>query len=408
MDLLCYLHPGWKPLLRPAKATREWMDQTPESFAYRCLPLNIANAHGWEVLTPFAFDACWKGGITVDDIEIRVSGDAPPELVPISLFGQGVLTFHIFGLFRTPPGWNLWVTGPTNRFKDGLSALTGVIETDWSPYTFTMNWRFTRPDHWVHFEAEEPICFLFPIQRDYLEEVRPRLVSMDSDPALMAQFKSWSKSRDEFHEHVSTKPLTPADKWQKFYYRGVDMTGRCPVSNHRTKLRLAEFTVGAPVGPPVETAPVESAPGLRQRTPLQPSATRTISGPTSFLWWKSWRFLLPEDFWNGRGLAFTNRSPPGCRIAGQRCEPRCGNACADPIISSGRASAIHKRKREWLLESIEGHRELASSSSVIERHCGLTGEDFLASLCCESACDPRGRDGRVARSGPLDAALFAR
>ena len=47
MDLICYIHPSWRPLIRPAEATREWMTDSPESFAYRCLPLNIANAHGW-------------------------------------------------------------------------------------------------------------------------------------------------------------------------------------------------------------------------------------------------------------------------------------------------------------------------------------------------------------------------
>jgi len=39
MDLTCFLHPGWQPLIRPAPAKRDWMDGTPESFAYRCLPL---------------------------------------------------------------------------------------------------------------------------------------------------------------------------------------------------------------------------------------------------------------------------------------------------------------------------------------------------------------------------------
>ena len=49
MDLICYLHDGWDPDIRPAEPRRDWMDETPEAFAYRCLPLNIANAHGWEI-----------------------------------------------------------------------------------------------------------------------------------------------------------------------------------------------------------------------------------------------------------------------------------------------------------------------------------------------------------------------
>ena len=66
-ELVCYLHAGWAPLIRPAPATRAWMDATPEAFAYRCLPLNIANAHGWEILSPCGFEAVWDGGSTVAD-----------------------------------------------------------------------------------------------------------------------------------------------------------------------------------------------------------------------------------------------------------------------------------------------------------------------------------------------------
>ena len=33
--------------LRPAPLERDWMDASGERFAYRCLPLSIANAYGW-------------------------------------------------------------------------------------------------------------------------------------------------------------------------------------------------------------------------------------------------------------------------------------------------------------------------------------------------------------------------
>ena len=139
MDLICYLHPAWRPLLRPAPATRAWMDATSEAFAYRCLPLNIANAHGWELVSPCGFEARWNGGALAGDVVIRLDPGADPAHAPVALFGQGVLTFHVEGIFRTPESWNLWVSGPPNQGKDGIAPLTGVIETDWSPYTFTMN-----------------------------------------------------------------------------------------------------------------------------------------------------------------------------------------------------------------------------------------------------------------------------
>src|SRR5262249_32268198 len=256
--LLCYLHPGWEPLIRPAEATRAWMDRTPESFAYRCLPLNIANAHGWEILTPIAFDACWTGGTETSDVSIRIPEGAQPELASVSIFGQGVLTFHIFGLFRTPPGWNLWVGGSPNQPKDGIFPLSGVIETDWAPYTFTMNWRFTRPNHWVHFDAQEPVCFVFPVERGYLEKVTPKLVPMELDPELMRQFKAWSESRDAFQAKVAKDvPKAGSEKWQKRYYRGIDMAERAPRGDHQIKLRLKPFVPGEPT--PHNTAPPEAA-----------------------------------------------------------------------------------------------------------------------------------------------------
>jgi hypothetical protein len=32
-------------------------------------------------------------------------------------------------IIRTGPGNDLWVTGPVNEFKDGIQALSAVIET---------------------------------------------------------------------------------------------------------------------------------------------------------------------------------------------------------------------------------------------------------------------------------------
>jgi len=242
MELICYLHPGWRPLIRPASAKRGWMDDTPESFAYRCLPLSIANAHGWEVATPCAMEAWWDGGAGTDAVNIQVAGEADAVTAPVSIFGQGVLTFHVAGLFRTPPGWNLWVGGPPNQPKDGIAALSGVVETDWSPFTFTMNWRFTRPHHRVRFEANEAIAFLFPVERAALESFQPRFAPLESEPELQASFYDWSRSREAFHHEMARNPpQKPADKWQKHYYQGVDSAGRSHIDDHCTKVHAPPF-----------------------------------------------------------------------------------------------------------------------------------------------------------------------
>ena len=251
MDLLCYLHPGWTPLIRPAEATRAWMDATPEAFAYRCLPLNIANAHGWEVLCPCDAEISWNGGMRTEDVVVRLP-PAPQDglmdgTAPVALFGQATVTFHIQALFRTPPGWDLWITGPPNSAKDGIAPLSAVVETDWSPYTFTMNWRFTRRNHRVRFQRGEPICFVFPVLRGALERFRPKLVPLEHDPALLGQFQAWSASRTAFQAEIATTPpRAPADKWQKRYYRGMPMPGGTAAPDHRARLRLAPFAPGTP------------------------------------------------------------------------------------------------------------------------------------------------------------------
>jgi hypothetical protein len=144
---------------------------------------------------------------------VREEPGTDPKHTPVSTFGEGVLTVQIDGLFRTPPGRNLWVGGGPNSPKDGVYPLTRVIETDWSPYPFTMNWRFTRRNHWVHVDAGEPICFVFPVQRAILERITPRYLPMESEPKQAAHHAAWTNSRTEWLERMEReRPVRPADQ----------------------------------------------------------------------------------------------------------------------------------------------------------------------------------------------------
>ena len=242
MELTCYVMDGWDPRIRPATTQRDWMEASPERFAYRCLPLAIANSSGWEVLSPCGFSARWNGGPLPSDVEILLDPGFAARKAPVALFGQGTITFHVEGIMRTSPGWNLWVGGSPNAAKDGIAPLGGIVETDWSPYSFTMNWRFTRPDVWIRFEENEPFCFFFPIQRQLLEGLEPEIRSLDEDPDLKEAFLTWSASRDAFQKWVEeAKPSAPADKWQKLYYRGLRPDGSRGVEDHVSKVRLEAF-----------------------------------------------------------------------------------------------------------------------------------------------------------------------
>ena len=242
MNLIAYLLDGHSVDIRPAPVEREWMEATDQRFAYRCLPLNIANAFGWEVHCPSAFVAIWDGGATIDSIKIR---PAPGTIAPaISHFANGILTFHIPCLFRTDPTYDLMVLGPLNRPKDGISPLSGVIETDWAPYTFTMNWKFTRPGLEVCFRQGEPFCHIFPIRRGDIEEVRPQCVPISEAPEILSQYQAWQQSRRQFNKDLQKEgTLAQSEKWQKYYYRGLGATGeRAGTADHRTRIKLAPFS----------------------------------------------------------------------------------------------------------------------------------------------------------------------
>jgi hypothetical protein len=314
MDLTAYLHPGWAPLIRPAPATRAWMDATPDAFAYRCLPLNIANAHGWEVLSPCAFDAVWDGGTGIEAVTLRYGADVDPGRAPVSLFGSGVITFHIEAIIRTPPGWNLWVGGSPNRAKDGIAPLTGIVETDWAPFTFTMNWRFTRPGQWIHFDAFEPFCFIFPVQRAAVAAFKPAFAPLSADPATEARFKAWVEAHDAVHAKArSEPPAAPADPRQGCYARGVDVSGAALIDDHCTELRLRPFDrTAAPEAP---------------EAPAQDGATAAV--PTT-----------------------------------------------SAVVPAGDVT-LALAKREWLLETLERQRHLTAAVAGIERRAGVDGQEFL-------------------------------
>ncbi len=228
--------------IRPAPFERAWMDATHQRYAYRCLPLTIANTHGWEILSPTRFGAIWNGGNNMDCI--KLIEDPVVKAAAVSHFGFGILTFHIHALFRTEPGFDLMVQGPVNQPKDGIAPLSGIVETDWSPYTFTMNWKFTRKDVPIFFDKGEPICHIFPVRRSDLESVEPSMRPLADNPELKKEYDTWNASRQNFiAELFKEGSQAQNDKWQKLYQRGVMPDGETQTApEHRTRLRLKPFS----------------------------------------------------------------------------------------------------------------------------------------------------------------------
>ena len=76
MKMTCYaLRPDPLPL-RPASVSRDWMDRIPNRHAYRCLPLNIANSHGWEIGAPCDLEISWDGGPHAFNLKVATAWKA--------------------------------------------------------------------------------------------------------------------------------------------------------------------------------------------------------------------------------------------------------------------------------------------------------------------------------------------
>ena len=240
MRLICIKDVTSRIRIVPAQTRRGWMDETSDRHAYRCLPLAIANTYGWMILNVAPFAAEWDGGSGVDGVSVRARED-DADLIAESVFGSGVLTFGVDGLFRTEPGYDLMVTGPLNAPKDAIQPLTGVVETDWSPFPFSMSWKFTRARTPVVFEQDEPICMIFPVRRGLLEAVEPEFRSFDEEPKVQETLSDWAESRAEFivESGVAGSPAQ-VKGWQKDYFDGGGRYGSAP-PDHRTKLRVRPF-----------------------------------------------------------------------------------------------------------------------------------------------------------------------
>lgn len=271
MRLTAYRLGPVAPGLRAAPPRREWMDETDERYAYRCLPLTMANQFGWELLCPSTFEALWTGGKSISSIQIVRLDDGMGQL-PSSHFGHGVLTFNACHLFRTEAPYQMYVTGPANRPKDGIAPLTGMVETDWLPFAFTMNWRFTRPGVPIRFEEGEPFCHFFPVSPSALEAAEPVLCDLEDEPELAQQYHGWKSSRDAWVADLHVEgTVANLRGWQRFYHRGLLHTGADGGGEHRTRMRLCPFHDAR------ASAEDASVAGESEASPMAPTAREVVA-----------------------------------------------------------------------------------------------------------------------------------
>jgi len=228
------VHPDFMFEVEPASSKREWMDRVAGRAPYHCLPLQIANQAGWVVKSPSSFTVTWNGldlpgrGLTFafhDEDSKRF------ETQVSNHFGYGILTFNLPFVIETPPGIQTLARGLPNYFKDGIVPLEGVIETDNTEMSFTMNWRFTRPSKPVVFRRGDPICMISFLDLSLLEKVKLEVdLYEEGNPKHYQLFQEWQAARAAHIAEYKNGRMG-------HYTQGTDIRGT-PFPEHRKRLNL--------------------------------------------------------------------------------------------------------------------------------------------------------------------------
>ena len=129
-----------------------------------------------------------------------------------------------------------------NELKHGIQALSGILETDWSPYTSTMNWKFTQPGR-ARFCKGDSFAQISPIPARFVNNFSARIGHLQQErPDIHADMALWSQLRGDFLEKLRSRdPDTVKAGWQKLYYQGYYPDGVRKHCEHAIRLKPQEF-----------------------------------------------------------------------------------------------------------------------------------------------------------------------
>ena len=193
---------------------------------------------GWIICNSCDAIAIWNGGESHKDIVV-IMDDCGAAKAITSHFGHGIITWQIPWLFKSTEGIGLMVRGCSNFWVDNARALDAFVETNWSPYTFTFNWKIMKPDVPVVWKKGDPVCMIIPYPINFIEKAQPKMEDLRNNETLHNSYCEWSKYRNEFN-------ATPhAGNWQKDYFIGRHSHPakgqETQVKHHKTKFSLSPF-----------------------------------------------------------------------------------------------------------------------------------------------------------------------
>ena len=179
--------------IRPSPPKRDWMDDVPAGYIYRCIPMLAANTMGWELLNPAKATIQWDGGDRIENTNINCENRG--LFTASSHFGSGIVTWYVPFLFRTSADLGLYITGPANHNHTDIRPLDAFVRTDWLPFPFSVNWKMNRQNSAVVLEAGEPIARIMPFPIALIDETKLEITRLSSDLGFKAEVTEFGKVR---------------------------------------------------------------------------------------------------------------------------------------------------------------------------------------------------------------------
>lgn len=183
--------------IRPCRIDRTWMQQHQGRTPYKCNPMTVANGYGWEIVSPSTFTFIWDGSAgqsEVSGVSIRTKDINP--VLPKHHFGNGVITWSTGFVLRTEFPYAMFVTAPVNTVFHNVTPLSGIVETYWMPFTFTLNWKINAPGIPTTVNQGDVLAQFFPVQIDVFDDMELEITSMkNAEPEFQHNFYHWTKHR---------------------------------------------------------------------------------------------------------------------------------------------------------------------------------------------------------------------
>jgi hypothetical protein len=208
---------------------REWFSP----HFYKCLPLAIGNMQGFVFSLPFGFDVLWKGGASPEDLHISYHDDAKQYenlnfIYPSSEFGHGILTIHYPINLKTPPNVNLMTISAPNFPLPGMSAMTGVVESDNLRFSFTLNLKIDLPNTPIRVLPNYPLVGMIPIPRYFCDSFELKNAYDIFDEIVVDEEVKVSRENSDKRNKAHVDSVLP----DRLYYRGMDVRGN-KFKNHQ-------------------------------------------------------------------------------------------------------------------------------------------------------------------------------